>query len=233
MSIIHKDDNPIENGYFDRINPDILKKIPIYSKKVLEIGCGAGALGKKILETNKRCEYYGIELSEEAVKYAIETNKIASIQKGDIEVGSLSSFGFEKGSFDCIIYGDVLEHLTDPWRIIKEHKSFLKNNGKIIASIPNIANFSIIYQLLQGQWNYQSEGLLDKTHLRFFTLSSIVEMFNSADLKIIEVEGRSYNIESHNAFMKAIEAILPSLSLDLKSVSDNTKVYQYIIVAQK
>lgn len=233
MSLEHKDNMPLEDGYFDRVNPDILKNIPIYAKNILEIGCGAGALGFKYKEINNRCQYHGIELSEKAVNYAISQNRIDSIQVGDIEKNDLNYFGFENNSLDCIIFGDVLEHLLDPWNVIIKHKDYLKDNGQIIASIPNISNFSIIYQLLKGKWNYQDEGLLDRTHLRFFTLESIKEMFLKAQMKLINIEARCYNLEAHTSFMNAIIPALPALGLSEESVRNNTQVFQYIIVAQK
>lgn len=233
MSLEHKDDMPLEDGYFDRINLDILKNIPIYAKKILEIGCGTGALGYKYKQSNSRCEYHGIELSEKAVDYAISQNRLDSIQIGDIEKSSLNNFGFDKESFDCIIYGDVLEHLIDPWNTIINHSEYLKQNGLIISSIPNISNFSIIYQLLKGKWTYQDEGLLDRTHLRFFTLESIKQMFSSANMAIINIEARCYNLKAHQSFMNAITPILPYLNLDLEAVKYNTQAFQYIVVAQK
>lgn len=233
MSLEHKNNGSLENGYFDRINHDILKNIPIYSKKILEIGCGAGALASKFKETNPRCEYHGIELSSEAAEFAITNKRIDRIHIANIEQQNLSSLGYEESSFDTLIYGDVLEHLIDPWSVIEEHQKFIKKNGFIIASIPNIANFSIIYQLLNGKWNYQDEGLLDRTHLRFFTLESIKNLFANAKMNIIKLEARCVNLEAHEQFINAIQPTLISLNLDSNKVSDITKVFQYIVVAQK
>ena len=72
---------------------------------------------------------------------------------------------------DCLVYGDVLKHLKDPWSLLREHRAFLSERGLVLACIPNIQHWTILTALLRGQWNYQEEGLLDRTHLRFFTLT--------------------------------------------------------------
>lgn len=233
MSLEHKDNLPFEDGYFDRINMDILKKIPIYPKKIVEVGCGAGALGAKYKEINPRCQYIGIELSKDACDYAIKNKRIDSVFCANIEEKDLTEFDIAKNSLDCIIYGDVLEHLINPWEIIKNHSNYLKQNGLIISCIPNISNYSIIYQLLKGNWNYQEEGLLDRTHLRFFTLKTIKDMFEKAGLNIVDVEGLCYNLEAHSSFIRIMEQVFPSLGLKTEEVKSNTQVYQYVIVAQR
>ena len=226
MSMEHKDSAIIENGYFDSFNPDILKKIPVSAQKILEIGCGAGALAGKFREINPDCEYYGMELSVQAAEYAVNTGRIDRIEVGSVEDKNIDSLNLNKSSLDCIIYGDVLEHLLDPWKIISSHKEYLKPGGIMLASIPNISNFTIIYQLLKGQWDYKDEGLLDRTHLRFFTRASIKQLFMDAGLVITALEGRCYFMKDHASFMRILGPVLPSLGLNADKVSNDTKVYQ-------
>lgn len=233
MSMEYKDNSVIEDGYFDRFNPHILKKIPVSAQKVLEIGCGAGALAEKFKEINPGCEYYGMELSVQAAEYAVNTGRINRIEVGSVEDKNIDTLNLNKNSLDCIIYGDVLEHLLDPWKIVSEHKEYLKPGGIMLASIPNISNFTIIYQLLKGQWHYKDGGLLDRTHLRFFTRTSIKQLFMDAGLVITALEGRCYFMKDHASFMRILNPILPSLGLDTNKVSNDTKVFQYIIVAEK
>lgn len=92
---------------------------------------------------------------------------------------------FEKDYFDCILYGDVLEHLVDPYRVLKEHWVFLRNGGTIICSIPNVRHYRIIKELVfKGKWEYKEDGIMDRTHLRFFTLDSIRRMIEEAGFEI-------------------------------------------------
>ena len=232
MSIEHKKETTITDGYFDRINPDILKKIPSDAGTVLEIGCGAGALASEYRKINPLCTYYGIDLSQAATAFARENNRIDHVFTADVETTSLADLGIAERSLDCIIYGDVLEHMLNPWEQLSRHKTFLKPEGCIITSIPNIGNFSIIYSLLKGNWAYQDEGLLDRTHLRFFTLSSIREMFRQAGMAIVDLEGRCYSLESHAFFMNCIKPVLPAMGLRAEAVAEVTKVFQYIVVGK-
>jgi len=233
MSMEHKDNTVIEKGYFDGFNPHILKKIPVSAQRILEIGCGGGALAEKFKEINPGCEYYGIELSAKAAEHAVNTGRIDRIEVGSVEDKSIDRLYLNKNSLDCIIYGDVLEHLLDPWRIISEHKEYLKPGGLMLASIPNICNFTIIRKLLKGQWDYKDAGLLDRTHLRFFTRASIKQLFMDAGLVITALEGRCYFMKDHATFMRILGPVLPSLGLNTDKVSNDTKVFQYIIVAEK
>jgi SAM-dependent methyltransferase len=102
-------------------------------------------------------------------------------------VGTTISLPFPEGTVDCIICADVLEHTADPWAVVAKLKELLKPDGCIVASIPNVGFHRNIRKMLRGQWTYAQEGLLDKTHLRFFTLETITELFASNGLKIERV----------------------------------------------
>ena len=149
--------------------------------RVLEIGCACGATLLKIKHLYKNSEVAGIELNAQTAKIAA---CLADVKCADIEKTPLL---FPAEHFDYIIAGDVLEHLYDPWKVLSELKMYLKPAGRIIASIPNVMNYTVILELIKGNWTYTDEGILDRTHLRFFTLSEIVKMFEQAgyaDLKI-------------------------------------------------
>jgi 2-polyprenyl-3-methyl-5-hydroxy-6-metoxy-1,4-benzoquinol methylase len=88
-------------------------------------------------------------------------------------------------TFDCIIFGDILEHLLDPWETLRRYRTLLDPAGVVIASIPNIGHISVILNLIRGRWEYGERGLLDSTHLRFFTRRSMIELFQKADLEIV------------------------------------------------
>ena len=92
--------------------------------------------------------------------------------------------------FDCIIFFDILEHLIDPYRLLCILKTKLTKEGVIVASIPNIRYYrSFVELVIHGDWDYKDHGILDKTHLRFFTYKSIVKLFNELAFEILEIEG--------------------------------------------
>lgn len=162
---------------------DIIDLIEPKNKKILDIGC---AMGKTSFELKKRGASFvaGVELSE---KIGLEASKILDkVILGDIEKIDLP---FESEYFDYIIYGDVLEHLTDPWFILSKNSKYLKKNGFVIASIPNVRHYSIIKDLVfKGKWPYVEEGIICKSHLRFFTLSEIKDLFAGSGYKITEIK---------------------------------------------
>ena len=91
--------------------------------------------------------------------------------------------------------GDVIEHLLDPWTAIRNMRELLVSGGAIIASIPNVAHISNLYNVLSGCWTYQDMGLLDRTHYRFFTKYELVKLFEGAELVIDEIRGKRHPFE--------------------------------------
>lgn len=170
------------NRYYLDPRGDIIPLIPSSAKKILDIGCGAGMLGK---ELKRRDNVYivGIEANAEAARLA-RTN-LDMVIEADIDNLNLP---FEKGYFDCIVMADIIEHLKNPWNTLEYLKGFLKETGLVIASIPNARHYSVSLRLLFGRMEYQKEGLLDSTHLHLFTLNSIKKMFKSAGYDITDIK---------------------------------------------
>jgi len=206
-----------KKSYYKHERTDLLSLVPENSGKILDVGCGEGLLGKRIKDLYNNTHVTGIELNKTSCEEA-EKN-IDQIICGNIETLDLP---FEKDHFDCIITGDVLEHLVDPWETLKRLGSHLKNNGVIISSIPNIRYYKALIRLFRGYWDYTDAGIFDKTHLRFFCLINIREMFENSGFEIDTVER---NIVSARGFR-----LLNYLSLNhLKDFL----TYQYYIVARK
>lgn len=178
------------NPSYIGLRADILNLVPNNISKVLDIGCSTGALGEKIKQRNN-AEVIGIEVDEQMAKVAKE--KLDNVIIEDIERINLADY-FLPDYFDCIIFADILEHLRDPWRILKESIKFLDNEGVVIASLPNVRHYSVILNLIfKGYWPYRERGIHDKNHLRFFTFRNIQELFKEADLSISKVV-RNYRI---------------------------------------
>lgn len=210
-------------SYIGRRN-DILNLIPDNVNKVLDIGCSTGTLGEEIKHRNSNAEIMGIELNEKMA--AIAKGKLDRVILGDIEKIDFTEH-FIPNYFDCIILADILEHLKNPWDVLKRAKNYLNNEGIIITSIPNVRHYTTIINLVfSGYWPYRERGIHDKTHLRFFTLKNIKTMFNNADMNIISIK-RTYRIierpHQFNRFSKYF-AFFPFKEF---------LTFQYLIVAEK
>lgn len=177
-----------KDSYHSNVRNDILNIIPSKVKRVLDVGCGSGLLGKSLKDKGVQT-VIGIELNKKAA--GIASNRLDEVLIGDIEKVSLLQFG--DAFFDCIIYADILEHLVDPWSVLSKHREFLSDDGFIIISIPNIRHIHTFWNLLRGNWTYVDRGIFDRTHLRFFTLRSIIESLNNAGYDVITIN-RDYRI---------------------------------------
>lgn len=153
-----------------------------YDKRVLDVGTATGYVAKVL--TEQGCKVTGIELNPETAKQAEEYCDRVIV--GDVEALDLDAELGEE-SFDVILFGDLLEHLKDPLEVLKRFKPFLRAEGYVVASIPNIAHGSVRLALMQGKFQYRPLGLLDDTHLRFFTRESVDQLFSEAGFVVGEL----------------------------------------------
>ncbi len=170
--------------YFNVVRKEILPFVPKEAKIILEIGCGDGNFGSLLLRNGAK-EVWGIE-------YEIEQGELAKKIMTKILVGDVSEqlLNLPDQYFDAIVCNDVLEHLIDPYTVINRLRSKLKKDGIIISSIPNIRYFRNLFDLFFNKnWDYTDSGIMDKTHLRFFTYKSIRKMFESNGYEVIKMEG--------------------------------------------
>ena len=132
----------------------MLPYLPKDARIILDVGCGEGAFGE-LIKRQSRAEVWGIELLPQAAKKA--RDRLDRVYIGNIEV---DQFYLPEEYFDCIVFNDVLEHLYDPWDVLKQMKKLLKDNGYVLASIPNIRYFGQVKKLLlKGEWDYESWGI--------------------------------------------------------------------------
>lgn len=193
--------------------------------KVLEIGCGMGATLGHIKNRYPNAEVYGIELSDMVVHMAKQY--LPTIERGDIENMFL---GYPENFFDYLILGDVLEHLNNPQKVLKELQKYLKPSGFILASISNILHYSVILDLLRGRFSYGDSGILDRTHLRFFTLYEIVMLFRECGYKTDAVTKRKISETMGEEDRNMLDALLKVPGVVSE---DSFEVYQYLIKAGK
>ena len=159
--------------------PDLADLVPKTARAVLDVGCGPGQLGAE-LKRRGVARVVGIELNPEASRLAARV--LDEVVTANVESNDLP---FVDESFDCIVYGDVLEHLVDPWAVLAGHRRLVTEGGTILVSMPNIAYWPVVRDLLRGRWEYQSYGTMDATHLRFFTRRSIQELCDQAGFDVV------------------------------------------------
>jgi glycosyltransferase involved in cell wall biosynthesis/SAM-dependent methyltransferase/Tfp pilus assembly protein PilF len=216
-------------NYYKNIRHDLIPLVPENANCILEVGCAEGMTGN---ELKKRPGVFvaGIENNETAAEMARKV--LDDVITGDIECMDIP---YSPTTFDCIIFADVLEHLVNPLAVLRKMSKILKKDGTVIMSIPNVQFYGVVHQLIEGNWTYQKEGILDETHLRFFTFKEIEKLVKEAGLSIQRIEEtldpqyEKFLNENHTALK------LGRLSIDGLTPEEIRSffVFQYKIVAGK
>lgn len=161
-------------GYYEHQRPEVRALVPAAARRILDIGCAGGRLGAALKADGGR-EVVGIEIDPEAAHRA--RAHLDRVLIGDVERMPLP---FPPEAFDCIICADVLEHLRDPWAVLGRLRRLLGPAGTLVASFPNVRHIDILRDLVRGRWTYRTAGILDRTHLRFFTRREFERMLRAA-----------------------------------------------------
>lgn len=170
-------------SYFANARHDVVRILQTGpASSILELGCGAGGTGSAVLQAGKAGRYVGIELSPTAAAAASE--RLTEVLVGDVQALDLAPL---EGSFDALVISEVLEHLTDPWTTLTRLRRCLRPGGHVYASSPNVAHWKVIRGLLGGRFQYEEKGVMDRTHLRWFTPASYDSLFRSAGFDIVEL----------------------------------------------
>ena len=151
-------------------------------RRVLDVGCYCGATGEAIKNRWPRATVIGIEPLAEAAELA--KARMDRVVVGTLESVDFNAAGLSPNSVDTIVLADVLEHMYNPWQALQRLRDLLTEDGVILASIPNVRNLNLIQHVIAGHWSYQGGGLLDITHIRFFTLSEVRKMFTETGYSI-------------------------------------------------
>jgi len=191
------------------------------NNKVLEVGCSTGQISRRLYKKN--CEIIGIELDENASKIASAYCK--KLINEDVE--SIEYLPVPEKYFDYIICSDVLEHLKSPEKVLETLRKYLKDDGRIIVSLPNIAYWKIRFKLLKGSFDYEETGILDKTHLKFFTAKT------SKDL----LKRTGFEVTNFDIVPKALpyfsEGYLMKIKYKISKIFPNIFATQFIIIGKK
>ena len=170
-------------SYFSGVRTDILAELPRNPEaRILEIGCGAGATGEAALATGRAGFYRGVEFDPDSAERARPVlTDVVCANVETIDPALLAD------SYDVLILSEVLEHLIDPWGVMKALAPFVKPGGLIFASSPNISHHKVIRSLLAGRFDYETEGVMDRTHVRWFTPASYRAMFEDAGFETLSI----------------------------------------------
>ncbi|MBF2014654.1 MAG: methyltransferase domain-containing protein [Rivularia sp. T60_A2020_040] len=174
------------------------------NKRVIDFGCATGYFAR--LLTNRGCEVIGVEVNSKAAKIAEQYCKQVIVADLDfVSLNDILSESILEEKFDIAVFGDILEHLRNPWKVLEETRNILNPQGYIIASIPNIAHGAIRLALLQGKFEYQPLGILDNTHLRFFTRKTVEQLFEDSGYIIDVIERTKLPIYSNSDLIPGVE----------------------------
>lgn len=196
-------------------------------RRLLDVGCARGELSHTLMQQG--WNVLAIENNDEDAAFARESG--VEVMNTTAE----NAMQIIREQFDVIIFADVLEHFLDPLSVLQQAKRLLQPHGRIIISIPNVAHVTVRLQLLFGMFNYSDRGILDRTHLHFYTKKSLKQFIADAGLEISSLTVTPAPIEevfpvlARNMFLKPVLTLGAAVASSWKSLFG----YQFIVVAQK
>ena len=210
-------------------NLALLGLVPPGLARVVEVGCSSGALAVAFLGSNPGCEYIGIEVEPEYAAAAEE--HCTEVVVADIE--KMDDHAFEiLFPTDCWIFGDVLEHLYDPWRVLRRIRASMPQSGSVVACIPNAQHWSFQARLNAGRLRYEDAGLFDRTHIRWFTRATIVELFETSGYAIEEIGGVVYDDPHARPEMAGVRAFAEATGGDAQAAERDAAPLQWLVRAR-
>jgi methionine biosynthesis protein MetW len=178
---------PLRTAAYTGDRPEVRALIPATATRVLDLGCGGGALGAA-LKRERDVEVVGVESDPEAAAAARE--RLDLIVEADLDDLATRPGGLDElGRFDCLVAADSLEHLRDPWTVLARAAELLEPGAAAVVSLPNVRFFEALWQLVvRGRWPLREQGIFDRTHLRWFALPDARELLEGAGLRVVGVE---------------------------------------------
>lgn len=214
------------DAYYTGDRPDIRALIPPTARRVLDVGCGAGSLGAA-LKAETGAEVHGIEVFAEAADLAEE--RLDRVLRVDLQ--RLAELPYPRGHFDAMTFGDVLEHMHDPHGLLRVLRRYLADDGLIVCSIPNVKHWSVVFQLLvRDRFTYADKGLLDRTHVHFFTLEEIGAMLEQTGFETIHLAAT--RVEEAPPQIASLGQFAALFGEKADDVVARLNAYQYLVAAR-
>lgn len=211
------------------VNQDLLALMPATARRVVDIGCMHGALAAAYRAVNPAVHFTGVDIDPEYA--AVARARCNATLAGDIERFDEAAFGALFPS-DCWVFADSLEHLRDPWRIVRAIRERIDADGCLVACVPNAQHWTVQMRLATGQFRYEDSGLLDRTHLRWFTRVTMIEMFEEAGWRIDAVLAGVLPQQPPPALLEGITAIARAASYDAAKAEEDALAFQYLFRVQ-
>jgi len=185
-SLLSTPREPGQDGYFEHARVELIDMLERPPLRFVEIGCGAGSTGAEVKRRYPDCIVDGFEYSAAAA--AIAATRMDHVHVGDVLDVDFATI-YAPAAIDALLLADVLEHLYDPWLFLARIRPYLTLDAQIIASIPNVRNLALLDEVAAGTFSYVPAGLLDITHIRFFTRREIEKMFDQTGYDITSMAG--------------------------------------------
>lgn len=188
-------DEEFQDSYRGNARAELTSLFSSDRKRLLDVGCASGATSALLKEIIPGLEAWGVEPDPVAAQLAAQ--RLDKVFANKLEDVDLLSEGLRHGDIDAVLLADVLEHMYDPWRALVQLKPFLAPGAQVVISLPNVRNVGLVSDLVDGRFDYQKWGLLDITHIRFFTLDGAVRMLHEAGYGVSRVQANIDPMLSH------------------------------------
>lgn len=212
----------------DKHNPDLLAAIPEHAQHVIEVGSSSGALAKALKVKRPTVHYVGVEI--DAAYVALSERYCDQAWLQDIELAG-EEFWQRTKDRDCWVFGDTLEHMREPWDVLRKVRAVIPATGTVVACIPNVQHWSMQVRLSVGDFRYQDSGLLDKTHVRWFTRQTMIELFERAGFALQSVKPRVFDHPQRDKFLPTIEQMATLAGADGQAAVLDALALQYVLTA--
>lgn len=209
-------------------NPDLLRLMPPDARTIVEVGCSSGAMAREYKKINPACRYVGIEVMPQYARLA--QRHCDAVFELDIEGVDEEALRTSLAA-DCWVFGDSLEHLRDPWSLLARIRRAMPAGGSVVACIPNAQHWSVQARLNCGAFRYEQSGLLDKTHLRWFTRITIIEMFQEAGFRIDAAFPRIFDHPDRDRVLPSIKLMARAIGADPEMAATDALPLQYVLRA--
>jgi SAM-dependent methyltransferase len=215
-------------GYYNHANPHLEVLAEARHRRILDVGCGTGALGRRLRQSRPDREVWGIERDHVAAQLA-STHLDRVLQ---LDLDELDALPEDAGRFDLVVLGDLVEHLREPARLLRALLPVLAPAGEVVASVPNVAHWSVIAELLAGRFTYQDAGLLDRTHIHLFTPSSFRTLLTEVGLGTVTKEVRITLPSALSHTLAQLGVALAGAAVDQDELHQDFDTYQTIFRAR-